>query len=76
MQKKLNRKKKMKKSKELQLRRDMVLLRSEQFLDAMVELCNGDPDKIVEGMEMFLAGVKVQSFLVKNKIRGGNKKSS
>jgi hypothetical protein len=37
---------------------DIVMIRSQDFLNSMLELCNYDTDSVLEGMEIYMDNVK------------------
>lgn len=36
---------------------DIVMIRANDFLESMIVFCDGDPDKVLEGMQVFMLSV-------------------
>jgi len=46
---------------------EIVVTKGQEFLEALVRFCNGNPDKVAEGAGVWMAVVKAQAMMIKAK---------
>jgi len=46
---------------------DILLIRANDFLEAMILFCDGDPDKVLEGTRVWMQGVEKQCEQIRKK---------